>query len=303
MTRLRHQLHMIRLGRGTAVVLLILVCLVAALGASTANAQSPEDETAPAELCPGLQPLTMIVNLRTLRDGGPLTKTTLSHDGTCSVAVTLSEAEHASEMSSLNPDAVCTVRAIPITTATSAGVDRMLSGDCDAVAIKTSIRLPDQTVAPPGPSGSSGNSAQGQSGRVSASWRGLHRISGNCRDLRDLIAGSCLLFENGAEVVYSLRNGTFSVWEPYYHPSHSSGLWSIKSKAETTGISPGRARSVLSSYRWHKPSLPTWLQFLASAKVRVTTAGVRSCEFNDARFTGGTWLQRLNLWSSCRCEL
>lgn len=50
MTRLHRQLQQIRLRRGTAVVLLILACLAAALGASAADAQSPNQGPPAAEL-------------------------------------------------------------------------------------------------------------------------------------------------------------------------------------------------------------------------------------------------------------
>ena len=293
MTRLHHQLHTIRPRRGTAVVLLILACLAAALGASAANAQSPNDETTAPELCPGLQPLTMIVNLQTLRDGRSLTKTTTSTRGDCSVSVTLSEAEHANALPSAPSDSICTVTARPVTSGRSVEIQRELQGPCNRVAIQTSITMPSDLNPPSGAAGSSSATGTRSAGEVRAEWRGFERL----QPLRLFGWGS--IFYHDTALTYAVSDGEFLIWDVYDQAPTSDPSWIKVSESISTGIRPGVSRSATSSYRWRS--------FIHSAhtlaRVVVTNRGVAKCEFNDARFTGGTTLSRLPYQLVCRCEV
>ena len=224
MTRLRHQLHMIRLGRGTAVVLLILVCLVAALGASAAGAQSPEDETAPAELCPGLQPLTTIVNLRTLHDGGPLSKTTTAAGVDCSVTITVSEVDDAGDLPADLSDAICTVTARPRSTAAGVETEFNLAGTCGRVMIGEFTRLP---VRPARPAADGAVGASSGSGRYGEAYA-------------QILLGRVRLFQQWLNILFIYRDTgldgieSFEAWSRLL-----GGSWWVLSGSsrETTGLS------------------------------------------------------------------
>lgn len=97
----------------------------------------------------------MIVNLRTLRDGGPLTKTTESSTVGCSVTFTLSWADDVGQQPPSLTDAVCTVTATPRSTATGVRIRTSFAGSCGGVDMRSTTRLPEPPEPPAGASGAS----------------------------------------------------------------------------------------------------------------------------------------------------
>lgn len=277
MTRLHHQLQQIRPRRGTAVVLLILACLAAALGASTANAQSPEEETTSAELCPGLQPLTMIVNLRTLRDGGTLTKMTASTFGECVVTMTLSEPEHSAHQEVRGGS--CIVTAKPRSDGKSVQVRTERSGRCDTVSVDTSISLP----APLSPATTAASSTAAASSVMGAADDYIGTAYGE--NIGEDVVGIDM-FKNVVDVhVWRGSSGLIVGSAEFDRPT--PGIWLRRAHRVYPG--PSGFVSTYQASQWAAWISPTMVVTDNTTNVRVTSRARVTCRFSNTGYPGGTF--------------
>ena len=217
----------------------------------------------------------MIVAPQTLQSG-PLSKTTTSTDGECSVTVRLEAIESSSEATVPIVGAPpCTVTETPTLRDRGIELRHSRSGNCDGIEFSASVSIPSTWTASAQAEAAAG--ASGASGSSSGSVRAQIRV---------MDPPLLVLAWNLAQLDYSLSGGRFTGRIASY--DHGTvPWWRVVTPLEFTSTRPGVRESAISRYTF------ACCDVIAAtrAEAYALTSGGADCNFSFS--TSGRFIRSL----------